>query len=349
VRSSKIRALSKAVYLNIYPFVSEENREAWENYTSTHNSWVDESMRIQEKDYQTYHGPRPLPSKGEYLVLDVIHGDDEFDKKDPGKEGTTQPGPYLPTWQSSPVIPTSYAPYNWDLQTQIVTASADTVLKTKRAVITEAYMIPDFNNAEQLAETQAFADWFGEFVRPGEDPMEPVSDIYYPILTSMRDSVSVDIMDKVDMDDPENNVVAILALSIYWRDTLKQILPPGSNGIVVVFESPCNPSFTYRIDGPDARYLGSGDLHDERYDNLVQSSKLKNSLHDDDAGDHDYDHFYTGIHVHEEHCPFTIQVYPSADMENDYTSNQPIIFSVAAILIFAVTCTVFIMYDRWVE
>jgi hypothetical protein len=277
VRASKIRSLSKAVFLNIYPLITDENREAWENYTSTHNGWVDESMGIQEKDYQTYHGPRPLPYKGEYEVLDFIHGDVEgVPSARPG------PGPYLPVWQSSPAIPTSYSPYNWDLlSSRIVTTSTDAMLKTKQAVISEAYMIPDYSDAEKLAETQLTADWFRDFLRPGEDPMEPVSDIYYPILTSMVDSVHVHIDESdttattTNHGDSENNVVAFLAMSIYWRDTLKQILPPGSNGIVLVFENPCNPSFTYRIDGPNATFLGIGDLHDKHYDSLVQSSMLK--------------------------------------------------------------------------
>jgi hypothetical protein len=134
----------------------------------------------------------------------------------------------------------------------IDTSSIDALLESKRAVISEAYMIPDYSDEEQLAETKEFADWFQDFLEPGEDPMEPVSDIYYPILDSMKDSVSVRSKDPL-MDtaaaanDTDSNLVAFISMNIYWRHALEQILPPGSDGIIVVFENPCNPSLHIRL------------------------------------------------------------------------------------------------------
>jgi hypothetical protein len=44
-------------------------------------------------------------------------------------------------------------------------------------VITEAYMLPDPNDPEQMAETEAWAEWFKNYVPPGESPSEPAVDM----------------------------------------------------------------------------------------------------------------------------------------------------------------------------
>jgi hypothetical protein len=48
---------------------------------------------------------------------------------------------------------------------------------------------------------------------------------------------------------------------------------PGVNGMVVVLHSTCD-HYTYQLDGPEAIFLGEGDLHDTSYDymRLIQSS-----------------------------------------------------------------------------
>jgi hypothetical protein len=63
----------------------------------------------------------------------------------------------------------------------------------------------------------------------------------------------IDELDKIrivgeDYNPDQHKVVAMLTTSVYWRDVIKGILPPGSHGTVVVFENPCNPSFTYQIE-----------------------------------------------------------------------------------------------------
>jgi len=52
--------------------------------------------------------------------------------------------------------------------------------------------------------------------------------------------------------------VAQLTATFYWRDIIKDVLPPGSNGVILVVSNPCNPSFTYKLNGPQDDYLGRG-------------------------------------------------------------------------------------------
>jgi hypothetical protein len=59
-----------------------------------------------------------------------------------------------------------------------------------------------------------------------------------------------------------------MAITIYWRDVLTNLLSPGSDGIVIVFENECNPTFSFQVNGPDVDYLGRGDFHDSKYNSM---------------------------------------------------------------------------------
>jgi hypothetical protein len=70
-----------------------------------------------------------------------------------------------------------------------------------------------------------------------------VIDLYYPIINNIS---RVDIS-TIKLDT--NAVVAFIACQVYWRDLIRYMLPAGSNGIVVVIESPCSEKFTYQLFG----------------------------------------------------------------------------------------------------
>ena len=57
-----------------------------------------------------------------------------------------------------------------------------------------------------------------------------------------------------------------------WRN----LLPQGVEGIFAVLHNSCGQAFTYKIDGPDALYLGEGDKHETAYDyyGVVQELSL---------------------------------------------------------------------------
>jgi hypothetical protein len=134
--------------------------------------------------------------------------------------------------------------------------------------------------------------------------------------------------------------VGVFAMTFYWRELIKDILPIDSNGIVVVIENRCGQSFTYQVNGPETLYLGQGDLHEIKYDHLEKSSSIVEldvfSIRD---------RSYTGLPLSDKGCSYFFRVYPSSEMEGDYKSNDPIIFTITAVIIFAFTSMVFIVYD----
>jgi hypothetical protein len=91
-------------------------------------------------------------------------------------------------------------------------------------------------------------------------------------------------------------------------------------------------------------YLGPGDRHETKYESLGKSSKLR----DLDAFSI-RDHSYTGLPLSMGGCQYFLRVYPSSDMEDDYITSNPIIFTLTAVLIFVFTSVVFLFYDCFVE
>jgi hypothetical protein len=58
---------------------------------------------------------------------------------------------------------------------------------------------------------------------------------------------------------------------------------------------------------------------------------------------------YTGPPINDKYCPYTLITYPSATIEAQYVSKNPIYFMVGALCIFAFTLSVFLLYDYMVE
>ena len=156
------------------------------------------------------------------------------------------------------------------------------------------FVILKRNDPEAQAESEYLIDFFKDYIPPGENAFEPVSDVYYPII----DDIShIDLRDSITTKE----VVGVLVVSIYWRELIRDILPLGSNGIVVVVHCPCNEPFTYQVNGPEVQYLGVGDNHDTKYDYLTLETKLV-----------ELDAFasrgvlYTGAPIDSDFCPNTM-------------------------------------------
>lgn len=189
------------------------------------------------------------------------------------------------------------------------------------------------------AETDTWENYFRDYIAPSEQSKEPVCDIAYPII----DEVTISDVFSQDDSRPSNYaVVGILGASMYWRTTIRSILPKGCNGINIVFRNSCTEPFTYQIQGPDVEYLGVGDLHDNRYDDLAEHWDLQDLFASDEST-------YYGAQLDNDLCPMTLSIYASQTMERTYTSNNPVIFTVAAVVIFAFSSLLFFLYDLKVE
>ena len=209
-------------------------------------------------------------------------------------------------------------------------------MRTKRAVIGKTDNLPENGGLEDFnAQT---VQWVKGYSSLDEDPTEPLVIIYYPMLS--RDPYTV----KVDSDSSgnDNDLVGIFVLTVFWRHLIRDILPPGSDGISVVFSNDCGQAFTYVLHGPNVTYAGGGDLHETKYDGDVRQSLLT-ELQDYAISDRRY----SGLDLSKDFCPYTIRVYPSDEMLHDYVSSDPVLFSCMAVAIFMFTSLVFLVYDHF--
>eukprot|EP00977_Amphora_coffeiformis_P019489 scaffold7295_cov167-Amphora_coffeaeformis.AAC.11 len=319
VRAAKLRSLTKALVVITYPAVTDVNREQWEAYSVQNDGWVEEGLRVQEND-ANFQGTTVTS----WSKWGKIHGNEGLH---------LGPGPYFPTWNSYPIVPL-YAAYNWDIRLHYP-EEIDEAIRTRRAVIGKTDNLPYDNGGFEDFNAQT-VQWVKGYSSPDEDPTEPLVVIYYPMLR--RDPYTV----KVDSDNgDEHELVGMFVLTIFWRHLIRDILPPGSDGISVVFSNECGQAFTYTLHGPNVTYEGGGDLHQTKYDSDVRQSLLA-ELQDFAIPDRRY----SGLDLAKDFCPYTIRVYPSDEMQNEYISSDPVLFSCMAIAIFLFSSLVFLVYDH---
>jgi class 3 adenylate cyclase len=96
--------------------------------------------------------------------------------------------------------------------------------------------------------------------------------------------------------------------------------------------------------GPNATYLGRGDKHDVKFDRF----KLSSRLHDLQVVSSEYTS-YSGVEMDGEYCPFTINIYPSREMQDMYTTKNPVLFTLGVLFLFMFVGLVFCVYDLSVE
>lgn len=335
VRWAKIRTLSKAVAINQYHVVTKEQRLKWENYSIHNDGWVREGLEVQKQD-RNYHGVH----LDEYFALGTLY-DNSGETLSYDLEG-----PFFPKWQNYPVVPV-WPPYNWDgtVYPQLINNLPE--LLSQKAVFSEALNLPkDPTDPHQVAFADHNNNWVKEFLGPEEKFDEPFSDLLYPIMDCAADVVSLTLHEKGrDGDQAANcSLVGIVGVVFFWRDLIRDILSPGTQGMVGVFESSCDQTFSHQINGPHVEYLGPGDLHDTRFGHMKRTAYL----HDLEAYS-TRDRDYTGLPIGNETCSYQLHLYPSAEMLKVHTTNNPLVFTIVALLIFSFTSVIFLLYDWYVE
>lgn len=165
---------------------------------------------------------------------------------------------------------------------------------------------------------------------------EPFIDIFYPITNYDEDAVVT--ADSIG-NTINNEVVGVVAVTLFWRDILQDCPPGGIDGMHVVIENTCNQTFTYTWEESEFVYLGEGDLHESAYDAQQYSFELNE------------DETYSGLQSDANDCRYTIHTYPSTAMFESFRKTEPSpgYFAGIAITIFVFTSMVFICYDCLVE
>lgn len=318
IRGAKNNKLSKALQLSFVPLIPVEHREGWEAYVKENGDWLAESLTFQEEfkiDENDFRRQRRVASETQPAALEIPsqiwrYQDGESGEAVPqtGLGVDFGPGAYAPIWQQSPA-PSDPSIINFDL--------------LSHPVFKRVYHGMWETRLPVLSEAMDLTFIYGAAVK--DDAEHPHSFLLSPIYTHFSAKLH-------DRDDLAGFLVAIMAWDTYFTNLLVE----GTNGIVVVLEDTCDDHFTYQINGPEAVFMGEGDLHDTKYDDFEFYTDFAPFLQ----------HNFSDTH---EHCEYFLRIFPSAQLEAKYRTSNPGIYTAVVLAVFLVTALAFIMYDRLVQ
>jgi Adenylate and Guanylate cyclase catalytic domain len=212
----------------------------------------------------------------------------------------------------------------------------------KKAILTQALNLAGKNDSSQVHyAAEHTSEWAAKLSTRDANPAEPLVRFLYPVLKS-----ALSIQEPSSASFAASEAVAVVASSFYFGTLLRGILPAGQNGLIVVIHNDCGMSFTYVLNGEESTFLGLGDLHDDIYDKYALSLNFT-ELDDFIIGD-ELDYYYAGLPIDASFCMYNVTIFPSEVMEDEYRSNDPIIFTYSVIAIFLITSICFLGYDRLV-
>ena len=353
VRGSNVRILADALVIHWLPLVSNDNHHLWEQYALQNRYHINDSyqqdqmLRHQqdvdfelvkdtdeddEKEEKDEEKPQSSPAGAEeggspdpYTLTDGTGYHTkiwDFGTHVPKENGT---GPYLPFWQTTPINGLLQRNLNFDFgSTPVLQGVLPVVLQDKRAVL-NSVVTPIPGGRANLNANLVLGQYRHDIEQYKEDPLTFMS---YPVFTSFETPAS-----------GKREVGGILATLIYWRLYFTNILNDNVGSIIcVITNRPFNQTFAYKIDGKDATYLGLGDPHDPKYDSMAVTENVNSYVRSKSGPE---TRSYTTVPLHETYGQYIISIYPTSDFENDYITDNPIIYALIVGGVFLVTSTVF--------
>jgi class 3 adenylate cyclase len=327
--------------IGFLPLVTKDKRESWESFSLANQWWIQADRRWEQMQADRISGR--APSRSLYAENEEIEGNNFFEASIEDHQSEYMPsrrqleqeadfstgissniytvsssgspvvdegsGPYLPIWQISPA-PSKLSSVNYNLLSHpIFWQATEKVVESRQAVLSEVL------NLE--TDHKSFTGVEGAYTR------EPISALYYPVFSDFFDN---------------RTLVGMIATEIDWNYFFQGALPDSAHGIICVVENACNQQFTYKISGETATYVGAGDLHDHKFDRLVESRSISYLSSSSET--------FAGAHIDYEYCPFTLHVYPSEETQEDYESHGPMIYIAALGALFLIATAILIVYDK---
>jgi flagellar basal body-associated protein FliL len=161
----------------------------------------------------------------------------------------------------------------------------------------------------------------------------------------LGDPFSMAIFPVFDGFEEPRELVGFVSAVLYWSDFFRNILPPGTEPIILVMDNSCGDSFTLEVHGEAAEVLAKEDLHEHRFDDLEVPYNFQRIVERSQGGGLTY----SGVGLNANYCPYSLRFYPSTEMEDFYYTRQPIIYASIVCLTFLFTAAIFVIYDFLVE
>jgi class 3 adenylate cyclase len=234
--------------------------------------------------------------------LDIPEKIWDFDRW--GQQTPSKAGPFVPLWQTSSP-PADAGVVNFNLLSNVLFQDTFFLAYDNNEALLSQVVGSDIHEMFGVAETE-----------------NPESLLISPIFEESTGSAQVVV----------GAVVAILP----WDSYFSGLLHEGANGMVCVLSNTCGQAFTYKLDGTAATYMGSGDLHDSDYDDLVHVVEVAP---------------FTSLNPEKEdkYCEYTFYIYPTSKLEDEFRSAAPGLYMGAVFLIFFLAACLFLTYDHLVQ
>lgn len=333
IQAAKFKMMARAYAIGVSYIVTDEQKSEWERFAATHGPpFVQEAWELQSQD-ETFQGSLETYP----IIRDELFTN--FPEVANVPEGS---GPYLVWWQNYPIVynPISAA-YNFHLLSfPTFHKLYNATLSTKRPVLS------GFNLADPETDIgKTSIQYLSNFVAKGESSAEPVTNLVYPILSQNLLDLR---LDEETVDSSE--LVGTIAVGLFWRELLRDILPETSEGIHVVTEEICLTKeaaiFTYEINGSTTTFLGLGDWSEPAYRHLESSFAMVELT---DTKLLSSGHRYTGIPMIETDCSIRVKIYPSSKFESSSYKSKSVALTISTVVVFLFAGILFGLYDLLVK
>jgi class 3 adenylate cyclase len=310
--------MARASSIAFSPLVTDEERSSWESYAAN----IDPMLKMRKLN-GTADEAQPsssLPtvetmSQSDYNVKDGIYRiENGTIVSDKGS------GPYFPLWQIAPVMENVQAVMFNQMSVPSRAKAISSMMEDSSPVLSEVFYQDTYDQAKD------------------EAAFETRGVLFFPVFDHFA----------------HGSVVGAVSTEFNWEDNFRNILPAHSKGIICVLENTCDQVFTYKIEGKDAIFLGTGDLHNTKYNDMEESTTYTDFLHAYNASAFHSSGGDTSSGVAQDErkleelghgCLYSLHLYPSAEFESIYITQQPVWYAGFVMLIFAFAAIVFIAYD----
>ncbi|CAB9511970.1 Receptor-type guanylate cyclase gcy [Seminavis robusta] len=303
------------------PLVSEEERAAWEDYTTKNHGWILEGNNISATpDLQTIHddqlkGRSSSADTHNGTIIPYIHIGLTDEGVQPVPAGQ---GPYCPVWQVSPPPADNAHIVNLDLFSYPEVANL-----YSRVAITEISMDevhPVISTILNLGDQGAPLD---------KDLLTSETNHHRP-----RSVMMAPVTDRI-LNHNQPRPVGLVAISFIWDAVFTDTLPEQTVGIQVTVRNSCdeeNP-FTYLLNGSNATYMGLGEHVIDNFYETMETVVVSPYFNTTEFGG----------------CAYSLHIQPTRALRRGQNSDEKVIFTMAVLGLFVVIGIVFLFYDRSVQ
>ncbi|KAG7374984.1 PAS domain containing protein [Nitzschia inconspicua] len=341
------RRASRATVVGYAPLVQNAVEYAlWETYSQDNIDWVQQSLdtAYEFEQHNTtandFFNPKiwylkKFDAHGNQIVIDDqmaltcpsrIETDSGHNQYAVARESITledpNNGPFVPIWmESPPPNPNKPSHLNFNLM-------ADPIFQLAKQVIDDT-KATTFQDICSTAST-----WFNH------SELESNQDLYSLVVAPVWSN-----------HGDRTNIVGHYFAAVKWSNFFENVLDSRNNDpILVVMESQCgDKAFSYLLEGANATLVSTNqDVH-------VHSKQFENMAHSADFAMFAYSNHDTSAVKDEmgnvicSSTTFTITVYPTQTFEQNYTTKQPLYYTLVVLSIFLFTILTFCVFDWLVQ